>query len=71
MESESRTVISREERYKVELTKGQRGGYGWTITVYAVSKEEAMYEVSNLNQQMEREYGVIAKETIEGLDRLP
>ena len=62
MDSESRTVISREERYKIELTKGQRGGYGWTITVYAVSKEEALYEVSNLNQQLEREYGSEGKE---------
>ena len=34
MSGRTEHVITHEMPYKVELARGQRGSYGWTITVY-------------------------------------
>lgn len=54
---QTKTVLSREERFKVELTRGQRGGYGWTVTVYAPSVEQVLEEVELLEQSLRKRYG--------------
>lgn len=49
-----KVTLTTELPAKVELTKGQKGGYGWTITFQAKSLGEALNGVRNADQMLRR-----------------
>lgn len=57
MDVEMKSVITREERFKVEVTRGQRGGYGWVVTVYASSVDQVLEEVERVEQELRKKFG--------------
>ena len=42
--------------YKIELTRGQKGTYGWTITVHASSPQAVFAELNSINNHLCGEY---------------
>ena len=56
MDAETKTVISREQPFKIELTRGQRGGYGWTVTVYASDEVDVLTQVERLDRKLQAAY---------------
>lgn len=56
-------LIQHETPYKVELTRGQRGGYGWTITVRAINVAELFEVVQLADQNLRRVYGGATEDT--------
>jgi len=56
MDIEMRSLVSREDRFKVELTRGQRGGYGWTVTVYASDEVDCLTQVERLDRRLQAAY---------------
>ena len=51
-----------EQPYKVELTRGQKGAYGWTITVHDVSAILALNELAYLDRELCAKYAAPAPE---------
>ncbi len=51
--------------YKIELTRSQKGTYGWTITVHAISTVEAIQKVAYLDGRLQATYLVPTPETQE------
>ena len=43
--------------YKVELTRGQKGVYGWTITTYAESVSIIVEYTRSLDNELRKLYG--------------
>jgi hypothetical protein len=54
--TEQKIVYSSELPVKIELTRGQRGGYGWVISVQARSREEALDQVRKADATLRRQY---------------
>ncbi len=52
----------RAEPYKVTLTRGQKGTYGWEITVAAVDAESALNMLRIADMCLRSEYGGGEKE---------
>ena len=48
--------ITHEEPFEVELTRGQKGSYGWTITVHTVTGEQAIEQLALLNIQLQNRF---------------
>lgn len=48
--------IHHEEPFKVELTRGQKGSYGWTITVHTVTAEQAVQQLKELDAQLQTQF---------------
>jgi hypothetical protein len=55
-----RTVT--EDRYKIELTRGQKGTYGWTITVHAKSLDDAFTDLQYVDEELRTRYASPAPE---------
>ena len=50
------TNVSNEPQLKIELTRGQRGGYGWTIT-YAHQDFEKVFEtIKKADERLRKEF---------------
>lgn len=45
------------EPYKITLTRGQRGAYGWEISVSAVDAETALNMLRIADMRLRSEYG--------------
>ena len=45
-------VISHAEPLSVEITRGQRGGYGWTIKLYGVETNEVVDQVKACDDKL-------------------
>ena len=45
------------EPYKVTLTRGQKGTYGWEITVNAATVEMSIALLANADRQMREQFG--------------
>jgi len=45
-------VITHQDKYKIELAKGQKGSYGWTITTYAGTVAEAIAQLKSADQEL-------------------
>ena len=56
MLEEARLQIHHEEPFKVELARGQKGSYGWTITVHTVTAEQAVQELAALDAQLQTKF---------------
>lgn len=48
--------ITHEEPFKVELARGQRGSYGWTITVHTTTAELAVSQLVDLDNQLQSKF---------------
>ena len=53
---DSKLQITHEEPFKVELTRGQKGSYGWTITVHTVTGEQAVSWLETLDSQLQGKF---------------
>jgi len=53
---QSRLQIHHEEPFKIELARGQKGSYGWTITVHAITAEEALSQVTSLDAKLKAQF---------------
>jgi len=49
--------ITHSDRFKVELAKGQKGSYGWTITTYGQSLEEVIANLELADSALKARYG--------------
>jgi hypothetical protein len=56
MELTGKLEITHLEPYKVELAKGQRGSYGWTITVHTITAEAACHQLQKLDAELHRAF---------------
>lgn len=50
-------VVVHQDSYKIELAKGQRGAYGWTITTYAKTVTEAIDQLKIVDSQLKETFG--------------
>jgi len=58
MEFKVEGIIKHEttQPYKIELTRGQKGTYAWTITVHAAFSQAAISELRFINAHLCDEY---------------
>lgn len=47
----------REDKIKVELTRGQRGGYGWAIRLKGNNMAEVIGDIQLANDKMKKAFG--------------
>ena len=57
MEVRGKVNIEVGSKYSVELTRGQRGGYGWVVKVRSDDMEDVLSKVDVLNAQLHAVYG--------------
>ena len=51
--------------YKIELTRSQKGTYGWTITIHAFTVGQAIQNLTHLDNQLAYTYAKPTPETRE------
>lgn len=56
LDIEAKVNIHHEEPFKVELSRGQRGTYGWTITVHTVTANQATQQLKDLDAQLQAQF---------------
>ena len=56
LEMQGKVNLVHEEPFKIELTRGQRGGYGWIITVHTVTGEQAVDQLVELDRQLKAKF---------------
>lgn len=56
LDIEGKLHIHHEEPFKVELSRGQRGSYGWTITVHTVTANQATDQLKDLDAQLQAQF---------------
>jgi hypothetical protein len=56
IELQGKVQIHHEEPFKVELTRGQKGSYGWTITVHTATAEQAIQQLKDLDAQLQAQF---------------
>jgi len=49
-------ITTREDIYKIELTRGQKGTYSWTITVHGKQADIAIDDLEHIDQQLREQY---------------
>ena len=53
----SQMEVTHGEKIKIELAKGQKGSYGWTLTTYANSVADAMETLRATDMALKSEFG--------------
>ena len=48
--------IHHEEPFKIELARGQKGSYGWTITVHTATAEQAVIKLKELDAKLQAQF---------------
>ena len=48
----SQLEVTHREHFKIELARGQRGSYGWTITTYAATAGKAIAQLVEVDNQL-------------------
>ncbi len=56
IELKGRITTATEDIYKVELTRGQKGTYGWTITVHGMQAGIALDDLQRIDQRLRVQY---------------
>ena len=46
--------FSRAKQYKVKLTRGQKGGYGWEITFLGEDSQEVVKEIAKIDKMLKK-----------------
>jgi hypothetical protein len=57
MEVRGKVNVEVGSRYSVELTRGQRGGYGWVVKVRGDDVGDVLNKITILNDQLKAVYG--------------
>ena len=57
MEVKGKVDVEVGSRYSVELTRGQRGSYGWIVKVRSEEDEELLSKLAELDAQLAVTYG--------------
>jgi hypothetical protein len=57
-EPEKTTIVVQRnsQPFRITLTRGQRGYYGWTIEVHAEDRYTALYEIDQINDYLQGRY---------------
>ena len=50
--------LSHSQPFKVELARGQKGTYAWTITVHAATPAQTVEQLYELDGQLKAQYAV-------------
>ncbi len=53
----SQMEMTHGDKVKIELARGQKGTYGWTVTTYAKSVSEAMDTLKSADLALISQYG--------------
>lgn len=56
LELKGRITTATEDVYKIELTRGQKGTYGWTITVHSIQADIALDDLQHIDAALREEY---------------
>ena len=56
LEVEGRIAITHEEPFKIELARGQKGSYGWTVTVHTVTSDGAIALVADIDAKLQAQF---------------
>ena len=48
--------IIREDPYKIEINRGMKGAYGWTIKVSGKDKSTVLSEVSDIDAKLKQSF---------------
>ena len=64
--STEKTVVVNSQPYRLTLTRGQRGGYGWEISVQGETGESVLEEVRRLDQELAKQYAQQQQQQQEG-----
>lgn len=56
LELKGRITTATEDVYKIELTRGQKGTYGWTIVVHGIQADIAIDDLQHIDQQLREQY---------------
>lgn len=56
LEVGGKVQIHHEEPFKIELTRGQKGSYGWTITVHTQTSDEAISQVADIDSRLQGQF---------------
>lgn len=58
-ESDQRIAeIIREEPFKIELNKGMKDTYGWSIKVSGKTRESVLNEIREIDKELRKSYGL-------------
>ena len=49
--------VTHHDQVKIELARGQRGTYGWTVTVYGKTATEAIKYATDADVDLYRRFG--------------
>jgi len=56
-EQRTTTVVQRvQQPFKLQLIRGQKGGYGWKIDVQAETRDELLYETGMIDTYLRGKY---------------
>ena len=50
--------VTHADQVKIELVRGQRGSYGWTITAYGANLAEAISRIRSADSSLDEPYGL-------------
>ena len=53
---EGKFQIIHAEPFKVELARGQKGTYGWTITVHTATSDKAVEQLKELDASLQAQF---------------
>ena len=56
LELKGRITTATEDIYKIELTRGQKGTYSWTVTVHGKHVDIALDDLQHLDNQLCDQY---------------
>ncbi len=56
IELKGRIIYGTTQPYKVELTRGQKGIYAWTITYHGELRDEVLNNLSYIDLALRRDY---------------
>lgn len=50
--------VIRDDPFKIELSKGMKGQYGWTIRVCGATRESVLNEIHEIDKKLKESYSV-------------
>ena len=56
LELKGKITTATEDIYKIELTRGQKGTYGWTITSHGFYTDDVLNDIGYIDEQLRRKY---------------
>ncbi len=57
IEFKHNVILGTEDKVKIELTRGQKGTYGWTITAHGAMADPTLAEIGYIDGKLLNWYG--------------